>query len=44
METVAADATPVPVGNPLITGVANVGVVPKTATPVPVGSERDANN
>ena len=36
VEAVAALATPVPVGNPLMTGVANVGVVPKTNAPEPV--------
>ena len=36
VEAVAADATPVPVGNPLITGVANVGEVPNTREPEPV--------
>ena len=35
---VAAEATPVPVGIPLMTGVAIVGVVPKTSAPDPVSS------
>src|ERR1044071_9498037 len=35
---VAAEATPVPVGIPLMTGVANVGVVPNTNAPEPVSS------
>lgn len=36
VDAVAADATPVPVASPLITGVPSVGVVPKTKRPVPV--------
>src|SRR4051794_34270370 len=39
VEAVAAEAMPVPVGRPLITGVARVGVVPKTRAPEPVSSE-----
>ena len=38
VEAVAAEATPVPVGNPLMTGVASVGLVPNTAAPEPVSS------
>lgn len=37
-DAVAAAETPVPVGKPLMTGVASVGVVPKTAAPLPVSS------
>jgi len=36
VDAVAAEATPVPVGSPLMTGVASVGDVPKTTAPVPV--------
>ena len=36
VEAVAAEATPVPVGRPLMTGVAMVGVVPRTTEPEPV--------
>ena len=38
VEAVAAEATPVPVGSPLMTGVARVGEVPNTAAPLPVSS------
>lgn len=37
VETVAALATPVPVGNPVITGVVIVGEVPRATVPVNVG-------
>ena len=40
--TVAALATPVPVGVPFRTGVAIVGLVPNTAAPLPVSSVRAA--
>ena len=40
VEAVAAESTPVPVGRPLITGVARVGDVPNTAAPLPVPTER----
>ena len=36
VDAVAALATPVPVGKPLMTGVAIVGVVPRTTEPEPV--------
>ena len=42
VDAVAADATPVPVGKPVNTGVSNVGVLLNTANPVPVSSVTSA--